>query len=176
MDGLRYRFNGIGEYTLISTEQCSFEIQVRLEPLQTCGLEMPICTTVSAIAAKSASSDLVEVQLSSVKGLNILLNGKRLVMSSQLQKRNVSISYTKNDTVELNFKYGGVVKVQRISNYLVVQVSSLLPFVRNHTQGLLGVWNGDPIDDLMTRKDYVLPPDSSMEEIYQLFGEKCKLK
>ena len=175
MDGLRYRFNGIGEYTLIHTEQCSFEIQVRLEPLPTCGLEMPICTTVSAIAAKSASSDLVEVQLSSVKGMTVLLNGKRLVVSSRLQKRNVSISYLENDTVELNFKYGGLVKVQRISNYLVVQVSSLSSFVRNRTQGLLGVWNGDPIDDLMT-KDYILPPDSSMEEIYQLFGEKCKLK
>ena len=45
---------------------------------------------------------------------------------------------------------------------------------RNNTQGLLGVFNGDPTDDLMTPSGQLLPSTSSEETIFDNFGELCK--
>ena len=45
---------------------------------------------------------------------------------------------------------------------------------RGHTKGLLGVFNGEADDDLLTRNGTVLPADSDIQTIHEQFGEPCK--
>ena len=42
------------------------------------------------------------------------------------------------------------------------------------TNGLLGTFNGDPSDDFLTRDGTTMSPDSSEEDIYNLFCVPCK--
>ena len=46
---------------------------------------------------------------------------------------------------------------------------------RNHTKGLMGVFNGDPTDDLLPPGEnaVALSNTSSESAIYYDFGEKC---
>ena len=40
--------------------------------------------------------------------------------------------------------------------------------------GLLGNFDGDPVNDLETRDGLVIPSDSSLRTIHYEFGETCK--
>ena len=47
---------------------------------------------------------------------------------------------------------------------------------KENTKGLMGVFNGDPTDDLQPPDENVLPLSNSSSEktIFNEFGEKCK--
>lgn len=49
-------------------------------------------------------------------------------------------------------------------------------FGSGQTRGLLGVFNGDPSDDLTNANGTILPIDSSEEDIFTDFGQTCELK
>ena len=57
----------------------------------------------------------------------------------------------------------------------MLSLQSVIPLsFLSQTRGLLGVYNGNPNDDLTTPSGTVLPPDSSWEDIHYKFGMLCK--
>ena len=176
LDGLQYTFNGAGEYIILNALNGAFLVQARAEPAERVDGGTPVGTAFTAIAATTNDSDIVEVQRSSIHGVNILVNGVRLMFSkpTEWRYRNVTIMYEDNNTVGIRFSGGGLVKVQNMDDYLLIQVTTLPPPFVNNTKGLLGVWNRDPNDDLQTPDGNILSPNATMREIYYEFGEKCK--
>ena len=176
LDGLQYTFNGAGEYIILNALNGAFLVQARAEPAERVDGGTPVGTAFTAIAATTNDSDIVEVQRSSIHGVNILVNGVRLMFSkpTEWRYRNVTIMYEGNNTVGIRFSGGGLVKVQNMDDFLLIQVTTLPPPFVNNTKGLLGVWNRDPNDDLQTPDGNILSPNATMREIYYEFGEKCK--
>ncbi len=46
--------------------------------------------------------------------------------------------------------------------------------VTGNSEGLLGVWNDDMNDDLLSSSGQTIPVNSSSQEIFTSFGETCE--
>ena len=178
LDGLMYTYNGAGEYTILHALDGEFILQARTEPVERSDGGVAIATAFTAIAVKTRSSDIVEIQRSTFRGVNILVNGVRQIFSSPTEWTftGVSVSYLGNDTVSVLFDDGQAITAQNTNNFLLVQIAGFPNSYRNNTRGLLGNWNGDLEDDLVTPDGNVLSPNSTLREIHELFGELCNLQ
>ena len=56
----------------------------------------------------------------------------------------------------------------------LVCMPSLSEDLIGKTAGLFGVFDGNETNDLMTPSGDILPPDSSEQDIFNEFGQKCK--
>ena len=63
LDGLKYTFNGLGEYALIDTTDDSFKLQGRMIQARDDGGNLISATAYSAIVAKQSDSDTVQIQV-----------------------------------------------------------------------------------------------------------------
>ena len=176
MDGNSYTFNGAGEYILIDALNKTFLVQARSEPAERTDGGPPVGTVFTAIAAKTKNSDLIEVQRSSLRGVNILVNGERLLLNEprEWQFVGVTISYEGNNAVTVHFDSGESLHVQVRNDILMIELAACPDQFRNQTRGLLGNWNGDPSDDFLKPNGDILSINASMEDIYYLFGEECQ--
>lgn len=177
LDGNTYTFNGAGEYVIIDALDKTFLVQARSEPAQRTDGGQPVGTVFTAIAAKTTNSDPVEVQQSSLRGINILVNGERLPLAEprEWQFIGVSIEYEGNNAVSIRFDSGESLHVQVRSNILMIELAACPDAFRNQTRGLLGNWNGDPDDDFLRPDGAILSTNASMEDIHYMFGEECQL-
>ncbi len=177
LDGLQYTYNGAGEYVVLDALDGEFIIQARTEPAERSDGRAPVGTAFTAIVVKMRHSDVVEIQRSALRGLTILVNGGRFLLPEQTEMsfNNVTMSSLGNNTVSVLFEGGLVVQAQNRNNFLLVQIASLPAIFQNNTKGLLGVWNGDPNDDLQRPDGTILPPNSTLRELHESFGDLCKL-
>lgn len=175
LDGLQYTYNGAGEYVVLDALDGEFIFQARTEPVERSDGGTPVGTAFTAIAVRMRHSDAVEIQLSTFRGLNILVNGARLLIAEQtdMSFNNVTVSSLGNSTASVFFEGGLTIQAQNRNNFLLIQIASLPATYQNNTEGLLGVWNGDPDDDLQRPDGTVLPPNSTLREIHDMFGELC---
>ena len=174
LDGLQYTYNGAGEYVLIDALNGEFLFQGRTEPAERADGGNPVGSAFTAFAVRMRNSDVVEVQISTFRGLNILVNGDTVILPelSEMIFNNVIVSL-ENSMISILFEGGTIIQAQNSNNFLNIQLSSLPMSYQDNTKGLLGVWNGDPNDDLQTPDGTVVPPDSSLQEIHESFGELC---
>ena len=135
-----------------------------------------ITTSFVSVAVTARSSDVVEVQRSFVRGVDIFVNGERLIVGcpAEWKFRNVIIRCTGEKVVTLEFSNRGVVKIETVDSSLLIQVSLLSSSYRGHTEGLLGQWNGDPSDDLQAPNGVSINSDSNLYDTHFRFAEKCK--
>ena len=177
LDGFLYTYNGAGEYIILDAHDGEFLLQARTEAVERSDGGRSVATAFTAIVVKMRNSDTVEVQRSTFRGLNILVNGMRQFFSDPTEWtfNNVIISYLGNDTVSIIFDGGQTVKAQNTNNFLLIQIATLPASYRNNTRGLLGNWNGNPDDDLLQPDGTILSPNSTLREIHEMFGELCKL-
>lgn len=177
LDGLQYTYNGAGEYVVLDALDGEFILQARTEPAERSDGGIPVGTAFTAIAVRSRHSDVVEIQLSTFRGLTTVVNRGRLILPEQTEMSfsNVTVSSLGNSTVSILFEGGLMIQVQNRNNFLLIQIASLPVAFQNNTKGLLGVWNGDPDDDLQRPDGTVLPPNSTLREIHEQFGELCML-
>lgn len=179
-DGFKYTFNGVGEYVALNALDGEFILQARSKPAEDTNNGLPVSTaSFSAFAMQMRNSDTVEIQRSSFGGLNILVNGNRLSMSGDIEQsfNDVTVSSVNfGSTALVIFTEGPTIKIQNRKNFLLLEVASFPAKYHGSTKGLLGVWNGDPKDDLLRPDGIVLPPESTLKEIHKSFGELCKFK
>ncbi|XP_070567840.1 protein mesh-like isoform X2 [Ptychodera flava] len=175
LDGLQYTFNGHGEFTLLSVNDGSFVLQGRMAPLESNN----IATVFKAFAMKGNSTATVHVERSNRRILDVYVlehNGYEWQMLDFEEEtfwefQGVTISRTNITDYKISVIFELGVSTQ-IS--VVGQAMSLLflatPEFKNQTAGLLGTWNDNPDDDLLTPEGNYVPVNSSLQDIHYDFG------
>ena len=174
LDGFKYTFNGKGEFTLIETMDDSFTLQGRMMQA-TNASGRPIAATVfSAIVAKQNDSDTVQFALSR-RGLDILVNGVRIVNFTNIPFNGVTVVDQGNNIYGAAFSSGAYVEVREENGALSSVVVAVPSSFRGKTRGLMGTYNGNTSDDLVPRFAATsLPPNASIQAIHEQFGVTCK--
>ncbi|XP_061658052.1 sushi domain-containing protein 2 [Syngnathoides biaculeatus] len=133
-DGVRYSFNGKGEYILLTSPGKRLTIQGRTEPVD------GNATQLTSVAMKEASSDVVEVRaVAGRDGLEVLRNQKRLRFDEQswMDLSGVFVFSPSPANVTAMFPSGAGVEV-RLRDGSVTATVLLPEEFRNATRGLLG--------------------------------------
>ncbi|XP_037341487.2 sushi domain-containing protein 2 [Pungitius pungitius] len=166
-DGVRYSFNGKGEYTLMTSAKTQLTIQGRTEPVN----PTVKATKLTAVAMKERSSDVIEVRLvGGHNGLEVLQNQKTLSFAEQswMDLQGVSVFCPTPTNVTVMFPSGAGVEVRLREETMTTTV--LLPEeFRDSTVGLLGKMNGDASDDLARSDGELVRNFSNPEEVFN-FG------
>nr|XP_032818226.1 uncharacterized protein LOC116946998 [Petromyzon marinus] len=172
LDNVSYTFNGLGEYTVLEVpgDQNHFTMQARTAIAGSNGTSK--ATSFVAIVAQENGSSKVEWILKD----NITV----VLLDSQVTQVSENKTFHNQTSVELS--YGSVVasfpsgiSVNVTASYGALNFITLLPqkFV-NQTEGLLGVFNGDPKDDFKSKNGTVLPFDGTNvppeNQLYYDFG------
>ncbi|XP_051906586.1 sushi domain-containing protein 2 [Hippocampus zosterae] len=164
-DGIRYSFNGKGEYNLLIAPGKDLTIQGRTEQVN------GSATKLSSVVMKEAYSDIIEVRLfAGADNLQVLQNEKQLLFNEQtwMDLSGVFVFSPSGTNVTVMFPSGAGVEVRLRSNAITATV--LLPEeFYNSTQGLLGNMNGVPGDDLLAPHGTVAVNGSNAEEVFS-FG------
>ena len=132
---------------------------------------------------KQKDKPTVQVQLDDIDGIEVLVESnstddgfKELdfeFASSRLfdgGRANVDGEFSRIFTFEI----GVVIIAKAAHDILSFQLSIPKSFL-NNTKGLLGVWNGNPVDDFLRPDGTNISINSSESVIYEQFGEKCML-
>ena len=176
-DGLKYTFNGKGEFTLVETDDDSFTLQGRMEDSlsNTSGDSVP-ATVFSALVCKQNDSDTVQFQLSR-RGIDTLVNGEIIDLTSIPQRDfdGVTVLRISNSSVSALFTSNAYLEVKEDSGIITLVLVSLPPTLLNRTRGLLGRYNGDTSDDLVSRNGTIsLSGNESLQTIHEDFGITCE--
>ncbi|XP_047446815.1 sushi domain-containing protein 2 [Mugil cephalus] len=166
-DGLRYTFNGKGEYHLVSSPDRGLSVQARTEQVKLKNGSLARATRLSSVAMKQNSSDVIEVRLAE-DNLQVLRNKKILLFTEQrwMDLRGVFVFSPSPQNVTVIFSSGVAVELRVREGAMAATV--LLPAeFSKHTHGLLGLMNSDPSDDLKTQLGGVISSaDATSEEIF----------
>lgn len=190
-DGLRYTFNGKGEFWLVQTTDDSVNIQVRLTPVQDGG-----ATIITAVAVQFDDSD--NAAQARISGGNVSVaiggvtytgddveNATNIDASGNIVEVGDDVTALQNVVFQLQKDSGssgivisslnGISVTVRLQGRNALSVSASLngKAAENTTRGLLGVINGDTSDDFTLPDDTTIDVESSDEDIYNNFGLKC---
>ena len=181
LDGLKYTFNGKGEFTLIETINSIFTLQGRMvEVPSNLGPAAP-ATVFSAIACKQNDSDTVQFTITADNAINTTVNGELVDfgMLAEQSYMNVVVMDKGNATYAATFSSGAYIEVQSANGFISLLLVSLPSNYINTTKGLMGSFNRDTEDDLAPKvgdeTGDPIPSNSSLEEIHNQFGITCKL-
>ncbi len=178
LDGHTYTFNGKGEFTLVETEDGYFTLQGRMEEVADIKGGAAAATVFSAIAVRQLDSDLIQFEATR-RGLDVFINGERFGIDSpkdiHVHLNNVTLSKLGSQTYGVAFSCGAYIKVEESIEMISILLVSLPRRFENHTQGLMGLFNGRRWDDLWPKGVTApLPLDSSLQIIHEGFGLTCK--
>ena len=168
LDGYQYTFNGRGEFVLMEAD--AFVLQGRMIPL-----DNSTGTVFSAIAAAENDSDTVEFQASPI-GIRTIVNGNWIDYPNGLPvKYNQVKLLCKSDGCTAVFSNGVSIGVKQQNNFLTGISFSVPKSFLGVARGLLGTYNNDPTDDLLSfNTSFLLSKDSSLEDVHYKFGLSCK--
>ena len=184
LDGLRYTFNGKGEFTLIETVNEIFTLQGRMVEVETntdvvYQSDAP-ASVFSAIVGKQSDSDAVQFTITGDNEINTTVNGTVVdfeVLPEQ-SFTNVVVEDRGHSTYTATFSSGAYIEVKSANGFISLLLVSLPNNFISMTQGLMGSFNGDTYDDLAPKiGDSTGDPissNSSLEEIHYQFGITCK--
>ncbi|KAK2172014.1 hypothetical protein NP493_1002g01061 [Ridgeia piscesae] len=185
LDGFQYTFNGLGEYTLIETTHGNFTLQGRTAKARDANGTETDATVFSAFAARDSDSDTVHVEMTSErKGLDVFVAAQNVSnwfndanVTNDKEFRNVIITKKTITEIEVSFKSGLSLTIGVSAEQLDITVGAPDTF-KNQTKGLMGVFNGDPMDDLLPPgvNAVALSNSSSEKTIFNEFGELWRIQ
>ena len=180
LDGLRYTFNGKGEFTLIETDNNIFTLQGRMVEAVSVSGEASLATVFSAIVGKQNDSDSVQFTLNPEGGIDIAVNGEQASFDDVDEQSfvNVVVMDKGNKSLSAAFSSGAYIEVRASNRILSLLLVSLPTTFLNTTRGLMGSYNGNTSDDLAPKfGDGIgepIPINSSLDDIHTQFGITCK--
>ena len=177
LDGLKYTFNGKGEFTMIETTDNSFTLQGRMEPtLDKDGNPTPGTVFTALAARQHTTNTTVQFELRS-SGLRVRVDGKVVEFGdiSQVDMGNVTVKDKGNNTIAALFKVGVKMEIKVENGIISVMLVTVPKSLKGKTRGLMGTFNDDPTDDLIPKSEMkAIPSNSSLQEIHNLFGTTCE--
>ncbi|XP_070554568.1 sushi domain-containing protein 2-like [Ptychodera flava] len=184
LDGLEYTFNGHGEFYLIRTETNDFTMQGRMMKLKLqSGSTVEGATVFTAVAMSTRTSDTVQVQMNDRRTLDAWINsteGNTGWERVDFEENNFwtfnGVSVVKDNIgnsslVTVTFSNG--VSVQITATEGTLMMSYMIfgpPSLKGKTRGLMGTWNDNPDDDLLSADGEYLPQNSELRDIHYSFG------
>ena len=179
LDGLKYTFNGKGEFTLIETEDNTITVQGRMEQIEDSEGNLAPGTVFTAIVASQLSpAAKVQFQVDKSDGsLQTMVNSEEVEFGdiSTLKFDGVSLLDKGNNTVLALFSTGSYVEVSVMNSIIEVLMVGLPESLKRKTQGLMGTFNDIMSDDLRPQRSRrIISIDSSVEKIHKEFGITCK--
>ncbi|KAK2166194.1 hypothetical protein NP493_1330g01003 [Ridgeia piscesae] len=179
LDGFQYTFNGLGEYTLVETTHDNFTLQGRTAKARDVNGTETDATVFSAFAARDVDSDTVHIGMNAKReGLGIFVDGVDMTdwfnaanLTDDKEFDNVTLTKTNVTQIEVSYKSGFSLTIGVSARQLDITVGAPDKF-KNHTKGLMGVFNGDPTDDLLPPGEnaVALSNSSSEKTIFYQFG------
>ncbi|XP_054941439.1 LOW QUALITY PROTEIN: mucin-4 [Physeter macrocephalus] len=174
LDGANYTFNGLGDFLLVRTWDRNSSFLLQGHTAQTGSAQ---ATNFIAFAAeyRSSSLDPITVQwfLKPSDTIHVRLNNQTVTFEpnregakGQEMFNTSGVVMTRNGSmVSANFDGAVTISVIALSN--ILHASCSLPEeYQNHTEGLMGFWNGNPDDDFRMPNGSALPPGSSEEMLF----------
>ncbi|TVR04573.1 MAG: hypothetical protein EA398_01695 [Deltaproteobacteria bacterium] len=173
-DGVAFDFQGAGEFLLVeATEGAPFVVQTRQEPADgvcpwvavNTGVAMHVAGTRVALYADEAVA--LHVDGVAVDSAGVLaLDGGGTV--ERVEEERWVVRWPGGERVAVHRRSG--------ARSLQLDVQVALPdHRRGQVRGLLGNFNGDPSDDLMTREGRVLEPPVRWEALTGTFGQSWRI-
>ena len=176
LDGLRYTFNGRGEYTLVETTNNVFTLQGRM--VQASGVnDTAVAGTVfSAIVGRDINSDIVQLEIDENGILTVIVSDELVVFDITEQDfENVTVKHVGNNSIEILFNSGAYLLAEGENGFIASLLVILPETLTGQVQGLLGTFNGDSSDDLLPKfGERPLSPEANVEDIHNKFGITCK--
>ncbi len=177
LDGLKYTFNGRGEFVMIESSDNSFTLHGRMDTILTSeGMPTPGTVFTSLVARQNQTNTTVQFNLRPT-GVRIRLDGTVVSFGDleQIITEYISLSTNGDNTVSAVFSEGAKMEIKTENGIISVMLITLPSSLKGKTRGLMGNFNGDPNDDLVPRSDTKpISPTSSLEDIHNMFGITCK--
>ena len=181
LDDLEYTFNGIGEYVLVRTKFVSvpFELLGRTNVFP----GAPDATILTALAFKYGNNLIMEITLDATAPFN--MRSKLVVsqfdppvdISGMLDEIGV---YYNASGIEIYVEEPGnlaiivegtLTLIVSVKNGILDYLLSLPPEYKYQTEGLMGNWNDDQIDDLTPESSSIpLPVTATLRDIHYQLG------
>ena len=177
LDGLKYTFNGKGEFILIEDRTDRFILQGRMIPAINSAQNVSRGTVFSAIVAKQNDSDAVQFEINDNEvTLDVLVDGNYVNFEDLFEQifDNVIVTNLENNTVGATFSGGAYIEATAENGIISVLIVSLPESFKGTTRGLMGIYNDDISDDFTARgSTFSLPTNSSLQELHYQFGVSC---
>lgn len=181
LDGHKYTFNGKGDYIVLDTSDNSFTLHGRMEEaINVDGNPASGGTVFTALAAQQSDSDTVQFELH--EKLYPRINGV-LDMFNDLNEKtfaNVTVQRVGNDSFSAAFSSGIYIEVRAVTQsglvpYISDVIVSMPAGYHGRTRGLMGNYNGEPVDDLVPQHGGdPLPLNSTLSTLHWNFGVTCR--
>ncbi|XP_078420146.1 mucin-4-like [Cetorhinus maximus] len=173
LDGLRYTFNGLGDFVLLNVNESNGNTIFKLHG-RTVQTGAALATNFMAFAAQHilTKSTTVQMILKNNDSIDVLLNNetKQFVPSTEDNKeifRNGTFYMEKNGNASIIVSFGSGISLTVKAQYgMLLAITNLPADYLNKTEGLLGVWNGNPNDDFTMPNGSVIPANSKESTIF----------
>ncbi|XP_048650579.1 mucin-4 isoform X3 [Marmota marmota marmota] len=174
LDGANYTFNGLGDFLLVRGRDGNSSFLLQGRTAQTGSAR---ATNFIAFAAQYNSSGLgpitVQWLLEREDTIHVLHNNQNVTFETNREDpegpetfNTTGVLLTRNGS-QVSASFDGTVAISVIALSNILHASSSLPEeYRNHTEGLLGVWNDNPEDDFMMPNGSAVPRNSSEETLF----------
>jgi hypothetical protein len=175
-DGYKYTFNGKGEFVLIETNDGSFSLQGRMAPANSINNTAVAATVFSALATKSSTSAVVQIELNDTLRLRVDSVEYTFGNMTSLSFTGVEVTKGPNETLSASFTNGVYIEVRAVTgedvtSWISTIIVRLPDTLQDSTRGLMGSFNADTSDDLVPRSGGdPLALNSSLEDIHWNFG------
>ena len=169
LDGFQYTFNGVGEFTIASSILHNFTFQARMEKYQNTS-----SSVYTAFAIQTQNSSRIQLQRNIINQTLIIIDDVSIQLTEGVILETIATEATlliENDLsqVSVHFSIGISLRI-----YLFAESMSFLlqldDSFRGSMRGLLGNFNGDTSDDLMSPNGVVISIYSNLSQIHYQFG------
>ncbi|XP_050015819.1 mucin-4 isoform X5 [Alexandromys fortis] len=174
LDNVTYTFNGLGDFLLVQAQDTNSSFLLEGRTAQTGSAK---ATNFIAFAAQYNTSSLaspITVQwfLEPNDTIRVVHNNQTVTFNTSYTDEDLpmfnttGVLLTRNGS-QVSASFDGTVTISVIALSNILHASSSLPEeYRNHTQGLLGVWNDNLEDDFRMPNGSTIPAHSSEETIF----------
>jgi len=167
-DGLRYDFQGAGEFVAARDTSGDFEAQVRQQPWNNSRQ-----VTINTAVAFKIDGDRVEMRAGQV--MILLVNGKKQALSTATLPGGGQVAVDQDQgLITLTWKNGSIAYIQATGTYGLSMSLQPADTLSSKLEGLLGDANGDTKNDLHARgsNKSILP---TYPQLYPAFADSWRI-